>query len=203
MDASLKPMLSRLGSRFSPSVTDMIRMDHSQIMAAFHRFKPGARAQTRLAVVDTACLAIEIHSQLEDEILYPALYDLVSDRAAVEESVAEHDDMQRLVTALRGMRPEDAAYDSTFTELMRQVMHHVAEEETVLLPEAERLLGERIGDLGAKMAKRRVQLTAPHAGEIARNTARAVPTMTVLLAAGALIAGTYVVKRTFTRPPAS
>jgi hypothetical protein len=69
----------------------------------------------------------------------------------------------------------------------------------MLLPEAERLLADRLGELGALMTKRRLQLAAPHASEIAANTARALPAMSMLLAAGTVIAGTYLFRRSFTR----
>ena len=45
-----------------------------------------------------------------------------------------------LISRLRNMPVGDLAFDDTFFELMRHVMHHVADEETVLLPAAERLL---------------------------------------------------------------
>jgi hypothetical protein len=83
--------------------------------------------------------------------------------------------------------------------LMRDVLHHVADEETTLLPDAERLLGDRLGELGAQMTKRRLELAAPRAGEIAVNTVRGMPASSMLVAAGALIAGTYIVKRAFGR----
>jgi hypothetical protein len=201
MNAPFKPLFRNLGDRLSPSVTDMIRMDHSHVLATFHRYEPGSRAQTRKALVDTACLALEIHAQLEEEIFYPAVYDVASDVQWVEKGVPEHDEMRRLIAALRAMDPENPAYDGTFMDLMRTVIHHVADEETTLLPDAERLLSDRLGELGAKMTKRRLQLTAPHAGELARNAARAMPTMSVLFAAGALIAGSYMVKRTFSKRP--
>lgn len=43
---------------------------------------------------------------------------------------------------------------------MNNVMHHVADEEALLLPTAERVLADRLGELGAEMTKRRVQLVA-------------------------------------------
>ena len=57
-------------------------------------------------------------------------------------------------------------------ELMRDVQHHVADEETVLLPEAEQALDkDRLSELGAQMTKRRLELVTPKAGKIAANTA--------------------------------
>ena len=95
------------------------------------------------------------------------------------------------------MKPNDPAYDETFMQLMRDVMHHVADEETSLLPDAERVLADRLGELGAEMTKRRMQLMAPRTGEFAANAMRGFPTSSMLVAAGAVLAGTYFAKRAF------
>jgi hypothetical protein len=76
---------------------------------------------------------------------------------------------------------------------MRNVIHHVADEETMLLTSAESVLGDRLGELGARMMKRRLELMAPQAGEMAANKARAMPGA-LMLALGALFAGFYLVK---------
>jgi len=73
-------------------------------------------------------------------------------------------------------------------ELMREVIHHVADEETGLLPQAERVLGERLGELGARMMKRRIALMAPHAGELTKHKARVTPMTSLVLPALALVA---------------
>jgi hypothetical protein len=78
---------------------------------------------------------------------------------------------------------------------MHTVLHHVADEETRLLPDAERLLGEALGELGARMTKRRLHLMAPRAGEVARTTVRALPATPMLLAVGALAAGACLLRR--------
>ena len=95
------------------------------------------------------------------------------------------------MVAFRGETNEERSATSKDFDhaLMREVMHHVADEETILLPQAERVLGERLGELGARMMKRRIQLMAPHAGELTRHKARAMPMTNWLLAAGGLVAG--------------
>jgi hemerythrin superfamily protein len=183
-------------NRLSPSATTMIRMDHTHVLASFHQYAPDSRPQTKRALANAICLALEIHAQLEEEIFYPALRGVVSDVNVLDKSVPEHNEIKRLVERLRGMEPTDTQFETTLMQLMRDVMHHVADEETVLLPEAERMLGhDRLGELGAQMTKRRLQLMAPRAGEMAMNTVRALPTSTVLMAAGVVIAGTYFARR--------
>ena len=113
------------------------------------------------------------------------------------QSIPEHNEMKRLIGELRSMEPDGAAYDDKVMELMRDVMHHVADEETRLLPDAERLLADRLGELGAQMTKRRLELATPRAGEMARDAMRATSASTMLMMAGALVAGTYIVSRAF------
>lgn len=183
----------------SPSITNLIRMDHGHVLATFHQFRAGTGEGKKQALVESACLALEMHAQLEEEIFYPALRELAPGTVIVEKSFPEHAEMRRLVTQLRSMPPADLSYDDTFLELMRDVMHHVADEETTLLPAAERLLAERLGELGAEFTRRRMQLLATHAGEIASNAARSLPESAVVAAAGAFAAPAYLLGRSAQR----
>lgn len=180
--------------KLSPSITKMIRLDHSHVMVTSHKYTADASPGKKKAIVNTVCLALEIHAQLEEEIFYPALREVDGGNEVLKKAQPEHDEMRRLIEKLRGMQAGDAACDDTFAELMRTVIHHVADEETVLLPAAERLLKDRLCELGAQMTKRRIQLAAPHAGEIAMNSARAMPAGAVLVAGG-LLAGAYLLGR--------
>lgn len=186
----------------SPSITRMIRLDHSHVLATFQQFHAGTPTRKKQALVESACLALEIHTQLEEETFYPALRELSEPLTVVEKSYPEHEEMRRLITQLRAMPVTDTAYDGTFMELMRDVLHHVADEETTLLPAAERLLpADRLSELGAQMTGRRLQLLAPRAGELAWNTLRSMPQSGLIMASGVVAAGTYLFGRSSSFPP--
>ena len=57
-------------SRVTPSVTNMIRLDHTHVLSTFHQFKPDAPARVKRGLVNTICTALEVHAQLEEEIFY-------------------------------------------------------------------------------------------------------------------------------------
>lgn len=185
-------------SRLSPSITDMIRLDHTHVMSTFHQYDADASPRVKKGLVDTVCVALEIHAQLEEEVFYPALR-AIADSEAVQKSVPEHDRMRQLIMQLRHLEPTGAAYDETFFQLMNVVMHHVADEETLLLPTAERALADRLGELGAEMTKRRMQLAVPRSGEFAGGMVRSMSTGTLLVAAGTLLAGGYLMTRPASR----
>jgi hemerythrin superfamily protein len=172
----------------SAPITKMIRMDHSHVMVLSHRYTADIPDWRKKAIAASVCLALEIHAQLEEEIFYPALREADPDNDVLGKSKPEHDEMRRLIQELRSLDPGDAQHDETFHRLMRSVMHHVADEEAVLLPEAEKRLGSRLHELGAQMTRRRLQLARPHAAEIASNQARAMPAMTAVFAGGLLLA---------------
>lgn len=174
-------------NRISPSPTDQIRADHSRVLMAFHRYGIDSRPKAKQALVETICLAIEVHAQVEEELFYPALRAAGSELIN-EQLVPEHQDIRKLMAALRSMSPASDQYDATFMELMRTVIHHVADEETVLLPHAESVLGDALPALGRQMAKRRLELKVPLA-------ARRMPKGSLLVGAGALLAGALMLRR--------
>jgi hemerythrin superfamily protein len=179
--------MNNLVSRLLPTATNMIRLDHTHVMSTFHQYKSGAPARVRKGLASTICTALEVHASLEEEIFYPAVREVTEDQL-IRESMAEHEEIKRLIGLLRRMEPEAVDYDETVMALMREVLHHVADEETVVLPAAERLLADSLGELGARMTKRRLQLVAPRSGEIALDMGRAASGNTAALSIAGLAA---------------
>jgi hemerythrin superfamily protein len=186
--------------KLSPSITDMIRFDHSHVMVTFHQYTRDKRPSVKKALAETICDALEIHATLEEEIFYPVMRPRVHDQKVMEKSEPEHMEMRSIIAELRRTDPRDSRHDDLVFALMRDVVHHVADEETVLLPEAERSLSrDRLAELGAEMTKRRLQLVTPKAGQIARNTAVGFSGSTAAIVMG--VAGALFAARAFTRKP--
>jgi hemerythrin superfamily protein len=176
--------MQTLMRKVGPSATDMIRADHTRVMALFHRYKADSSPAKKKAIAGMIAAALLVHARIEEEIFYPAMRSAGS--TLLDQLEPEHEEMRSMIAQLSGMQPTDPQYDQTFMELMRAVIHHVADEETVLLAHAESLLGERLGELGARMMKRRLQLMAPQAARAKNGW---------MIAAGALLAGLYLVRR--------
>ena len=188
--------MTRLLSRLLPSATNMIRLDHMHVLSTFHQYKAAAPARVKKGLVNTICTALEVHAQLEEEIFYPAVRE-VTQNELVAGSLEAHQEMRILIGLLRRMEPQARDYDDTVARLMHDVMHHVADEETLVLPEAERLLADELGDLGMRMTKRRLYLVGPRSGEIALDMGRAASGNTAAIAVVGLAAvGLLVARRT-------
>jgi hemerythrin superfamily protein len=187
--------------KLSPSITDMIRFDHSHVMVTFHQYTKDKRPSVKKALAETICDALEIHATLEEEIFYPVMRPRAADQKVMEKSEPEHMEMRSVIAELLQTDPRDSRHDDLVFELMRDVVHHVADEETVLLPEAERSLSkDRLSELGTEMTKRRLQLVSPKAGKIAKNTAVGFSGSTAAVVMG--VAGALFAARAFTKKPA-
>ncbi len=179
---------ARASRTVSPAITTMIRLDHTHVLAAFRRYRSHMSPARKRALVANVCLALDIHAQLEEEIFYPALLQHGASVQDLDRSVGDHDEVRALIETLRELQPRDAEYDQTFLLLIRTVLHHVADEETTLLPLAETALKEHLGELGWRMTLRRMELLRPHAAEAVTTIAMTFPVLTGLVVAGVLSA---------------
>ncbi len=185
-------------TRLSQSVTDLIRADHAQLLVSFHQYTAASKTSARKVLVDAICDALEIHTMLEEEVFYPVLRRLNPDEAVIQKSEPEHDEMLRMIAELRQTKVTDERHDALLLELVRDAMHHVADEETVLLPEAERLLDStRLNELGEAMQRRRLELQKPGKGgrNVATGFSGSTTAIVVGLAGAALMAARLVTKK--------
>ena len=181
----------------APAATTQLRADHAHVLTAFHQFEVDESPETKRVLVRTICRALDIHAQLEEELFYPEIERI--EPGLVDKNLPQHDEVRRLTTVLFQMSPTDPHYDTTFLNLMRVVIHHISDEETIVFPEAERLLGDTLNEIGAHMAVRRIELMVPKMPDMARESLGALPSTLMFAAAGALIAGSYVLRHAFRR----
>jgi hemerythrin superfamily protein len=186
--------MNQLLRRSSATATHMIRADHARVLETFHQYQVDASPRMKKALADSVCIALEIHAQLEEEIFYSAMR-AIADTEFVNKSIPEHQQMRELITQLRNLQATDTTFDNTFFKLMNVVMHHVADEETLLLPTAERILADRLGELGTQMTKRRLQLAVPRTGQRVGAAARSMSSGSLIMGATALLACSYLLAR--------
>ena len=91
----------------------------------------------------TALMELEVHSKLEEELIYPAIRAEIDDDDLMDEALEEHHVVHGLLGELKKMKPSDERYDAKFTVLAENVRHHIKEEESDMFPMAE-LLTSRV-----------------------------------------------------------
>jgi hemerythrin superfamily protein len=143
----------------------LIKADHRKVEGLFREFEQaGERAyKTKQQLVEQISQELEVHATVEEETFYPAVEAKArkDGKETVKEAVEEHHLVRVTLAELAKLSAEDDAFDAKVQVLMENVRHHVEEEESEMLPEAEDLLGQQeLARLGEEMAARKRQLGA-------------------------------------------
>ena len=139
------------------SVTDMLREDHKKVQGLFKKFEKAENAEEKQQIVETALTELEIHAELEEKLIYPAIRAEIDDEDLMDEAQEEHHVVHVVIAELKKMNPGDERYDAKFTVLGELCKHHIKEEEEEMLPKAEKSDIEW-EDLSAQVMRRKDQL---------------------------------------------
>ncbi|MFZ1747865.1 MAG: hemerythrin domain-containing protein [Nitrospirales bacterium] len=119
-------------------VTDMLRKDHKKVKGLFRKFEKTDNAQKKQEIVDTVLKELEIHAELEENLIYPAVRPKMHDEDLMDEALEEHHVVHGVIGELKKMKPSDERYDAKVTVLGELCKHHIKEEEEEMLPKAEK-----------------------------------------------------------------
>jgi hemerythrin superfamily protein len=142
--------------------TQILTADHkkvSKIFADFEKIKD-RDSEGKQQLVKKACDELTVHSQVEEEIFYPALHEALkeSDQDLVDEAEVEHASIKQLIETLKTCDPEDRRYDASVTVLSEYVKHHVKEEQDEIFPKARKAKDLDLNQLGEEITARKMQL---------------------------------------------
>lgn len=148
-------------------VITLLKADHKTVEKLFKEFeKTTDRAKTtRAKLVAQIIEELSIHAAVEEQVLYPAVRQLVpSQEDMALESMEEHHVVKWILSELDGRSPDDERFLAKVTVLIEQVRHHVKEEEQDLFPAVRAAIGHKVlNEIGdAMVSAKKVAPTKPH-----------------------------------------
>jgi iron-sulfur cluster repair protein YtfE (RIC family) len=142
----------------------LLETDHRSVDRLFREYEaltetagPSARRQP----VERMIRELSVHAAIEEQVLYPTVSEEIQGGVAMEaEAREEHQQAKETLRRLDQMDPVGPDFDSSVRQLIRDVRHHVQEEEGEMFPMLRMALGqERLTALGARMQE--AKRTAP------------------------------------------
>ncbi len=123
-----KPRRTRRTARRDPLAISLLKKDHREVEGWFDEYEQLEEDSEKLALFNKIALALKVHTQIEEEILYP------EERGDVEEDMldeayVEHDGAKKLIAEIEAMQPSEEFYDAKVKVLGEYIKHHVKEEE--------------------------------------------------------------------------
>lgn len=138
-----------------PDAVDLIRSQHRRIEDLFEQFdelsdRPSKKKEELVTEIITVLVK---HSEVEEQILYPEARDELDLEDDIEESLEEHHVAELLLWELDKLSSDHERYDAKVTVLKENVLHHIEEEESDVLPKLSKLSEQRRRELGGLMEK--------------------------------------------------
>jgi len=135
----------------------LLKADHREVEGMFSQFEKTNGMATKAKLAEQICLALKVHTQIEEEIFYPAARDALSDEEMVDEAVVEHAAAKDLIAEIEAMEPGEDLFDAKVKVLSEQIEHHVQEEEKEMFPKLQKTDMD-MRALGVRMAQRKTEL---------------------------------------------
>jgi len=140
------------------NIIKVLSEDHADIQDLLKRCSYGRRPGTRVKYFVELKRCFEMHSFLEQLILYPALMDAGFDTVHVR---ARQEEIVELLAELDSLTPEDESWRTKFRVIKKQIEVYITEEEKDLLEASKKNLDSKVlQDLGAAMVAKTAEQRA-------------------------------------------
>ncbi|MGI9107402.1 MAG: hemerythrin domain-containing protein [Pyrinomonadaceae bacterium] len=137
---------------------EMLKNDHAKVSSLFEKLEPASDAPTREKLFAQLKQELDVHTHIEETILYPALKEASETRDITMEAYEEHAEVKELLAEMETTPTDSEEWDDLLTELKENVEHHVEEEESEMFKKARTVLSEQqISDLGTRMQAEKQQ----------------------------------------------
>jgi hemerythrin superfamily protein len=124
-----KSAKARKGGKAPKDAIALLKADHRQVEDWFEQFEKARSPQRKQMLADNICHALRVHTQIEEEIFYPAFFSATEDKEIHHEAIVEHDGAKKLIAEIEQASPSDDYFDAKVTVLSEMIKHHVKEEE--------------------------------------------------------------------------
>ena len=107
----------------------LLKDDHREVEGWFEDFEDTNSASKKQKLANQICLALRVHTQIEEAVFYPACREAGIEEDMMDEADVEHDGAKKLIEEIEAGKPGDDHWDAKVKVLSEMIKHHVKEEE--------------------------------------------------------------------------
>lgn len=152
--------------RASPDACTLLDTDHKKVKKLFTAYEELAHSKASGApekkrdLAMQICMELSAHTQLEEEIFYPAVREAIKDTDLLDEAEVEHASAKELIAQLQEATEVDEKFDAKVKVLGEYIDHHVKEERNELFPKARAARDLDLVAMRQQIAERKEELMA-------------------------------------------
>jgi Hemerythrin HHE cation binding domain len=150
-------------------VIEVLEHDHREVEEMFKELESLRGASTeedrarRKELTDDVTIELVRHSVAEEVLVYPKVESRISKEEA-EHAREEHAEAEETMQRMGRLDPDSDAFDEELAELMREIRHHIEDEEGEMFAHMRQAIDpEELRELSARVeAFKKVAPTRPH-----------------------------------------
>ena len=150
----------------------LLRNDHREVESLFETALMAMSDEARNETFDKIRRDLQVHTQIEEEIFYPALEQYSVTSSMVSEARDQHDEIDDHIKQVDQSGADDPLWRVRVERLRDKVQAHVREEEDRIFPQARLVLtSQDQNSLGERLERRKQELQRSAVGEMAETAA--------------------------------
>lgn len=138
---------------------ELLLSDHRKVDSLFQQFEKGGNSEEFTQLFTQLKNDLTVHTQIEEEIFYPAARNNPDTADLVAEAYQEQAEVKQLLSQVEGLDNTSTEWGQRMTEIMRDVQAHVQMEETEMFPRMrEHFQADQLQQLGQQLQQRKAEL---------------------------------------------
>ena len=150
--------------RATPDACSLLDTDHKNVKKLFTAYDELAHSRSQSApgkkrdLAMQICMELQVHTQIEEEIFYPALREAISETDLLDEAEVEHASAKELIAQIQDATEIDEKFDAKVKVLGEYIDHHVKEERNEIFVKARAARGLDLVAMREQLATRKEEL---------------------------------------------
>ncbi len=131
---------------------NLLMQDHQKVDGLFQQFTQGGTHYQFEQLFEQLRADLTLHTQIEENIFYPAVAKYPELADMVKEAYQEHAGVKKELEQIAGLDNTTTTWSDAMQKLMTDVKHHVAEEENEMFPKLREVMTQQhLEDLGQQL----------------------------------------------------
>ena len=129
----------------------LLKADHDKVKSLFNKAESASESE-QLSLFKQIHEELEIHTHIEETILYPKLKEIEELKDITMEAVEEHHQAKILMREISTLSDDSNKFEPKLKVLQEDIEHHVKEEEEEMFPKMRNIFSsEDLEKLGAEL----------------------------------------------------
>ncbi|HXH69622.1 MAG TPA: hemerythrin domain-containing protein [Pyrinomonadaceae bacterium] len=131
---------------------ELLKDDHNKVDRLFQKVKATEEGEEHKELFKKIKAELDAHAHIEEKIFYPRLREEEELVDITLEGIEEHHQAKMFLRELAGLSEDSEKFEPKLKVLMEDITHHVQEEQGIMFPKVEKVIGkEELEELGKLM----------------------------------------------------